>query len=424
LFQSEEEMNVVKHELRQSIQRHMWQRGWKKTDLAAAANLYPSDLSNFMNGSGTRTFPLDALDAITEAFQLDPGHFYPLYFGECFNKGKIIRHRCEEFLYRCAILGFRNFVDQIIAALLTESKSYLQTVYHVANRLFEEKRTEEALPLIDAVIENESNRFSERLATCYFFRFFIVRNQGMEQGYHALVQMLEYLVYMPRHIQLEAYLRIITFYFAREDWELVRKYAKRLEELAGEGNYYGEALLYQSIALRESGKFEEALLLTDKYAAISEYYADIAKGNRLFIYIQAGKTEYIDALIARMEANNSIHLALSIILVAYMRAGELTKAKLFLDRFSPCIESLKKASNPHMMKLLLDFTYNHATYLFTVGQISAAIDEALEAMRLADKLGNTERFKDSLRLFWQCLSDISPHQKAIFNQLLKRSDVS
>jgi phosphoglycolate phosphatase-like HAD superfamily hydrolase len=423
-LQSEEELHVIKHELRQAIQRQMWQRGWKKTDLAQAANLYPSDLSNFMNGNGTRTFPLDALDAITEAFGLPPGHFYPLYFGECYSKGKMVRHRCEEFLYRCALLQFHHFVEKIIAALLAESKSNLQTVYTVAKRLFDEKKTDEALPLIDTVIEYESNRFSQRLASCYFYRFFIVRNKGMEQGHHALAQMLEYLVYMPHDIQLEAYLRIITFYFAQEDWNLVLEYAKRLEEIAQEGIYYGEALLYQSIALCETGRFEEALILTDKYAAVSEYFAELADGNRLFIHIKAGKTQYIDELIAHLEANDMMYLGLSIILVAYLKAGQLSEAQHFLDRFRHAAEQLKKETNPHYAKLLLDFSYHHAAFLFATGQITQAVDEILEAMRLADKLGNMERFKDSLRLFWQYHEHTSPHQKAKFHHLLKRSEVS
>ncbi|WP_346773970.1 helix-turn-helix transcriptional regulator [Brevibacillus sp. SYP-B805] len=423
-MQCEEELHAIKHELRQAIQRQMWQRGWKKTDLAQAANLYPSDLSNFMNGSGTRTFPLDALDAITEAFGLPPGHFYPLYFGECYSKGKLVRHRCEEFLYRCALLQFTPFVERIIAALLAESKSHLQTVYTVAKRLFDERKTEEALPLIETVIEHEANRFSQRLSSCYFYRFFIVRNKGMEQGYHALVQMLEYLVYMPLDIQLEAYLRIITFYFAQEDWKLVLEYAKRLEEVAQEGTYYGEALLYQSIALSETGRFEEALQLTDRYAGVSDYFADLAVGNRLFIHIKAGKTQYIDDLIAHLEANDMMYLGLPIILVAYLKAGQLSEARHFLDRFRHAAEQLKNETNPHFAKLLLDFSYHHASLLFATGQIAHAVDEILEAIRLADKLGNMERFKDSLRLFWQYHEHTSPDQKAKFYSLLRRSDGS
>lgn len=418
----EEELHVMKHDLRQTIQRHMWRRGLKKADLAAAANLYPSDLSNFMNGNGTRTFPLGAVDAITDALELPAGEFYSLYFGECFNKGKIVRHRCEEFLYRCATLGLGEYVDQIISALLAESKSNLQVVFSVASRLFDEKKTEEALPLIDKVIENEGNRFSERLAVCYFYRFFIVRNKSMTDGYYALVQMLEYLVYMPYEIQLEAYLRIITFYFAREDWEFVWKYSKKLEAVSQNGKYYGEALLYQSMALREWGQFEEALKVTDQYSQLNDYYADIAKVNRLFILIQSGKTEYIDELINRLEAKSLIYLSLSKILDTYVKSEEYEKATQFLQRFQKEVEILEQAKNPHISKLLLEFRYTHAIYLFATSHINKGVDETLEAARLADQLGNMERFKDSLRLFWQYFEYISAVQKAKYEQLLRRSE--
>jgi hypothetical protein len=414
----------MKFELRQSIQRHMWKRGWKKTDLANAANLYPSDLSNFMNGNGTRSFPIAALDAITAALELPIAEFYPLYFGECCAKGKIVKHRCEEFLYRCAELRLHDFVEKLIAAMLAESKSHLQTIYSVAKRLFAEEKAEEALPLVNAVIENESNRFSERLAACYFYRFFVVRNRGMDYANHALVQMLEYLAYMPHEIQLEAYLRIITFYNAREDWEFVWEYAKKLEEIAKEGVFYGEALLYQSFALRETGKYEEALRVTDRYAQVNDYFAELAAGNRLLLFIQAGQTSYIDELISLWDAKGKVYLALSKILEAYVKTGELEKAGQFLLRFAQDVKKLEAAPNPLMAKLLLRFRQIHAVYHFQIGNIEKGIDETIEAIRLADELGNTERFKDSLWLYWQYHQYTSARQKAKYEQMLKRSESS
>lgn len=419
---SEEELHVMKFELRQSIQRHMWKRGWKKTDLANAANLYPSDLSNFMNGNGTRSFPIAALDAITEAFELPVGEMYPLYFGECYAKNKIVKHRCEEFLHRCAELQLQPYVDKLISAMLAESKSNLQTVFSVANRLFNESKAAEALPLVEAVIENESNRFSERLATCYFYRFFVVRNKGMDQAYHALVQMLEYLAYMPREIQLEAYLRIITFYNAREDWEFVWEYGKKLEETAKEGKYFGDALLYQSFAYRELGKFQEALALTDRYAKINDYYAELAKGNRLFILIQAGKTEYINDLISWLEEVAEPYKGLPIILETLIKSGELNEAEKFLFHFQQHVKILEEARNPYIAKLLLRFRYIHAIYYFETDNIQRGIDETLEALRLADQLGNAERFKDSLLLFWHHHQYTSDYQKEKYELILRRSE--
>ncbi|WP_152621692.1 hypothetical protein, partial [Bradyrhizobium japonicum] len=262
----------MKYELRQSIKRQLWRRGWKNGDLAAAANLYPSDFSNFMNVNGTRTFPIDAIDTITETFGLPIGEYYPLYFGECYNKDKIIKHRFEEFLYRCKVNHFHQLSEQILSAIVTEKNSHLDVVFVVANRLFEEKKLEEALPLIELIIEHDPNRSAQRLATCYFYRFFIVRDKSMEQGYQALVQMLEYITYMPHDVQLEAYMRIITFFYAREDWQFVWEYGKKLEHLAKEGKYYGEALLYQSFVAKAWGKIEEALEITSKYEQVNDYY--------------------------------------------------------------------------------------------------------------------------------------------------------
>lgn len=418
----DEEYQLVKHELRQEIQRHMWRKGWKKADLAAAAGLYPSDLSNFMNGNGTRTFPLEALDAITEALGLEAGHFYPLYFGECYNKGKLIRHRCEEFLYRCALLRKDAFVQRLMDALLSESKSNLQTIFAVAKRLFDEKHPNEALPLVDAVIENDHNRFSERLATCYFYRFFIVRNHGMEQGYHALVKMLEYLAYMPADVQMEAYLRIITFYHAREEWKFVLQYAKELEKIAIDERYLGESLLYQSAALQEMGNYTEAMRITDQYAEINQYYSGIAAGNRLFISVNSGKIDYIDELISHLEQRGIVYQGIPKILDALIRANKWDQVENLLSLHKDEIKKLEQIENPFIARLLLDFRISYAKYLFHVNLFGLGLEEILHAIYLADHLGNMERFRESLRLFWKYHEHTSPSQKAKLDHILGRND--
>jgi len=418
----DEEYQLVKHELRQEIQRHMWRKGWKKADLASAASIYPSDLSNFMNGNGTRTFPLEALDAITEALGLEPGYFYPLYFGECYNKGKLIRHRCEEFLYRCALLRKDEFVQRLIDALLSESKSHLQTIFAVAKRLFDEKHPSEALPLVDAVIENDHNRFSERLATCYFYRFYIVRNHGMEQGNHALVKMLEYLAYMPAEIQMEAYLRIITFYYAREEWNMVWIYARKLEAIASDEKYLGESLLYQCFALREWGRYEDALRLTDRYAKINPYYADLAVGNRYFILVRSGRLEFINDLIDRLKERSQVHIGLPVILEACIQEKKYDQAYHYLLEHQSEIEKLEHSPVPHTSKFLLRIYYLHGLICFQKGETRTGIEKIIHAATLAESLGNHDRLKDCMRLLWNYHEYISDVQVAKIRQIMSRGD--
>lgn len=413
MLHTQEEIHEMKFELRQSIQRHMWRRGWKKGDLAAAAHLYPSDLSNFMNMKGARSFPISALEAIAEALQVPAGEFYPLYLGECYNNGKIVKHRCEEFLYKCALSGFDQLRDNLISSMMAESKAHVDVIFSVGKRLFDEERFTEALPLIETVIKYDANRHGQRLATCYFYRFFIVRDFGMEFGYQALVQMLEYLTYMPREIQLEAYLRIITFFNAREDLAFVWEYSKKLEELAKEGNYYAEALLYQSGVARSQGKIEEAMELTERYALVNDYYADIAQFNRLFILIHAGQTHYIDELIERYEGRDNAYIVLYFILEAYLKSGRLDKIEPFLQRFEKDVKILEQPKNPYMKKLLLLFRYYHAAYQFAIGNMAKGFEETIEAVQLANQLGNTEKLKDCLLLYRQYHEHATPvHREA------------
>lgn len=415
LLFSMEQLLELKYELRQTIRRQLWRRSWKNSDLAAKANLYPSDLSNFMNIHGTRTFPIEALDSITEALGLPVGELYPLYFGECLSKGKIIKHRCEEFLYRCIVQNFHQISEQLLSALLTENKSNVDVIFTVVKKLFEE-RFEAALPLIDTIIEHDPHRSAQRLATCYFYRFFIVRDKGMEQGYQALVQMLEFLVFMPVEIQMEAYLRIITFFNAKEDWEFVREYGKKLEELAGTGKYYGEALLYQSFAAREMGKFEEALELTEKYAKVSDYYADLAEGNRLYIFIHSGKAEYIDQLISFKKKRSGAFVAIPTFVEGYVKAGQFEKIQPTLEDFSEDLKILKEAKNPFVANLLLRFRYFYAIYQFMTGNYEEGMKETFEAAKLASQLENRERLKDCLLLYHEYNDTISTDEKMYFQQ--------
>lgn len=151
-------VDTLRQELRQTIQRHLWQRGWKKTHLAEAAGLHLSELSTLMNPRGKRTFPIHIVDAITEALKLPTGTLYPYYLGECFNNTKLVKHRFEEFLFQCSMLHLTELVEQILDILMQDSANHLDVIFTVAKRLFDEKRLDEALPLINIVVTHDPNR--------------------------------------------------------------------------------------------------------------------------------------------------------------------------------------------------------------------------------------------------------------------------
>jgi hypothetical protein len=123
-----------------------------------------------------------------------------------------------------------------------------------------------------------------------------------------------------------------------------------------------------------------------------------------------------------LEEIGEVYTGLPKILEAFVKAQDYTKVADFLQRFKNDIKKLEEASNPHISKFLLRFRYFHALYHFKIGTVEKGLDETIEAARLADKLGNTERFKDSLWLYWQYHQYTSASQKAKFEQILRRSE--
>jgi len=353
-----------------------------------------------MNLSGKRTFPIHVIDSITEALDLPPGALYQFYLGECFSNDKWVKHRIEEFLYHCLKLRLTELTNQLLSILLLEPTNHLDAIFHVVQRLFADQLFDDALPLVQAIIAHDPNRHGQRLAICYFYRFFIIRSKGMDKGYEALVQMLEYIIFMPRDIQLEAYLRIITFFHAREDWEFVTEYAKKLEDLAGEGKYYGEALLYQAIAAKESGEYELALQITEIYGQINDYYATVAEGNKMMIKIAQGQFDLIESALDFLENKwNDRYTSMPHILEACVKSQQWDKVDSFLQRFQRDIQILYSERNPFVQKLLLHFCYYFAIYLNATGKEKSAVESIAKAILLAQKLGIPHRLRECLWLY-------------------------
>ncbi|MCP3740273.1 helix-turn-helix domain-containing protein [Rossellomorea sp. BNER] len=413
-------MNAV---LYQEIQKYMQMKNWNKTKLSTKSGIHISEISRILNHK--QPLSLQNLDAITTAFGLAEGMFYPYYVKECLNEGnRVDKRRSIQFLYKCAAEGFEKHSNELLNLMLEEQsktirKKNLFYIFSVAEKLFKAGKDENALPLYEVLIESESDRFSEKVAVSYFRRFYIVRRTG--KGQYALSFVLDQLAYMPNEIRLEAYMWIIADYYRREEWRQVLNYSDKLKKLAPEGDYYGRALMYKGLVLSRIGdSLEEVLNIIDEYSKVSEFYAEIAAGNRYAALLDFGKLEYVDEYLSWLENRDDIYVGLPRIFETFVRLDRLEDAKTLMERFKQVIDDMAESKEPWLKeKMNLDFRYAHALFQCKSSQFEKGLDELVEVADLSNRIGNMERFKKCLLAFWKYRFYATPQHDKKYSQLLQ-----
>lgn len=411
----------------QEIQRYMQLKKWNKTQLSKKSGIHISEISRILNNR--QPLSLQNLDAMTHAFGLSEGKLYTYYVEECLNESnRIDKRRSIQFLKKCTAAGRKQHYNDLINLMLEENsktfrKKNLLYIFSVAEELFQAGKGEQALPLYEVIIENDSDRFSENVAISYFRRFYIVRRT--DKGQHALAQVLDQLAYMPIDLRKEAYMWIMADYYRREDWGQVLIYAEKLKQLAAEGEYYGRALMYKSFALTRLGaSLEEILDLIKEYAQINEFFSDIAVGNRYVALLDFGQLEYLDEYLSWLENRDDIYAGLPRILESYVRLNRLEDAKRLIERLKHVIDDMAISNEPWLKeKMYLDFRYAHALFQCKCNHFEKGLIELLEVAALSNRIGNIERFKKCLLAFWQYRSYAAPHHEEKYTQLLSTGNI-
>ncbi|WP_436373363.1 helix-turn-helix domain-containing protein [Cytobacillus sp. BC1816] len=417
-------MNVA---LFQEIQKYMQLKNWNKTQLSKESGIHISEISRILNNR--QPLSLQNLDAITHALGLSEGLLYSYYIEECLNEGnRIDKRRSIQFLYKCAAEGRKKHFSNLIDLMLEENsktfrKKNLLYIFSVAEELFQAGKGEQALPLYEVIIENDSDRFSENVAISYFRRFYIVRLT--DKGQHALTHVLDQLAYMPIDIRKEAYMWIMADYYRREDWGQVLIYAEKLKKMEDGGEYYGRALMYKSFALTRLGaSLEEVLDLIKEYAHINEFFSDIAVGNRFVALLDFGQLQYVDEYLSWLEHRDDIYAGLPRILESYIQLNRLGDSKRLIERFNHVIKDMAISKEPWLKeKMYWDFRYAHALLQCKCNQFEKGLMDLLEVAATSNKIGNIERFKKCLLAFWQYRIYADALHEEKYTQLLMTNQV-
>jgi transcriptional regulator with XRE-family HTH domain len=401
----------------------MQEKKWNMTKLSEKSGLFKSEVSRLLNQKQSLSF--NNLESITRAFELAEDTFYSWYVNECFLENRYLdKRRSQQFLYKCASKEYERPLQQILDAILDErSKTILSknldNVFSVAESLFTDGKEKQSLRLYEIIIESMPNHFSQQVAISYFRKFYLVR--GTEEEEHAITLVLKHLPYMPYEFQVLSYFWISSAYYFRQQWKKVLDYAKILEQTAKEGFYYAEAILFQAFALKQlGGTLNEIVELFDRSAQVSDYHADIAKGNFFETHIEFGNLEYLDQFLSWAEERDDFFVALPRILEGFVKLGRIEDAHQLLNRFQHIFEEIPTREDPYRLKMYLHFRYAIALYRCARNEIEEGLNELLDVANKAYEIGILERFKKCLQIYWEYKDHTSLEHEKKYMQLLNK----
>ncbi|WP_342542973.1 helix-turn-helix transcriptional regulator [Paenisporosarcina sp. FSL H8-0542] len=397
-----------------------------RTDLAKQSGIHLSEISRILNHK--QSLSVCNLDVITLSLGLTEGALYSYFAEECFNVSRYLdKRKSEQFLYKCAVMGFKEQLHSILDAVLEERSKTIRNknfvhIFAVAEQLFEEGKEEKALSLYEFIIENMPDHFSQEVAISYVRRFYIVRLT--EEGQYALGHVLEHIAYMPEEFQELSYMLITATFFIREEWKKTLYYARKLEKIAKEGEHYGRALVYQSLALQRLGNsLEEVLALIDRYEQVNDYYAGAAVGNRFCVFLDFGQFEYVDEYLNWLESRDDMFAGLPRVLEAYVHLHRLEDVERLIYRFQDVIQDWAASIHPYQQQLYLRFRYAYALYHFASKRFSEGLYEVLDVAYAANQIGNRERFKQCILIYWEYREYVTVEHEAMYVKLFQTENM-
>ncbi|WII37332.1 XRE family transcriptional regulator [Paenibacillus thiaminolyticus] len=412
--------------LRQYLQEELVKRGGKQKDLAEAAEIESSTISNIFNRKQSLMLP--QLHAINQAFGLPNDAFYELFIGECCgDNGRLKPEKTSDFILNCITVEKYELIKQLVQILHEETNrsKMIDTTFRIAEHIFQSDQRNYSLPFYDIITQNGYSR-SERLAISYYRRFLILRDLDTSgAGNEALCQLLEYLPLLPDEVRLDAYYRILTFYNVVENWPKLLLYAQDLRSIAlveGQNEYVAESWLYESFALKGMKNFESALRATLAYSGYGEHYAWLSKCNELYISIEMKQMEPIDELMGMLK-NDQVLLVLPVALDCYIKNNALTEARQYLDKYKSYVDDLLSRKDPFHLKHKLRLTQALAQYYFRIGQYDIGFEYNAASLELALNLKNIQRIGMAVVSFQEHdMHALAEHKKRFIYILLNEVD--
>ncbi len=444
---------TVQRSLRSEIETHQKQNGYTLSKLSELSGINHGHLSDILRGN--RPMTIGQLDALTKVFGKPFGWLYELYTEECFAKERVSRPRVIPYLIRCAEIGLKDCIQQIVSKLLDDPKN-VGILFSVAEQLFEGGKRKESVPFYEFVIENEKDSHSDRFLISQYRLFRAAQGTDAEENWKAVIRFEPYRKRLPENFQLDGLLQLANVCFVLQRWSEMEKYADELRTLAMKVyqdelrkrksnknceplkterhlvTYYGQGFLLKGAALQMQDLHEEAKKYVHGYADLGwfellddvgqrevEKFKTWAKANFYTYDLLMGEVTILPEYL-KFLAKHPAEIPAG--LLTLMEAA--SKYDIFiepiLEQYSVEIERFYKYEDPVNIGRHYNFRYNKVVYELKKGRITNALEEILCCLDLADKLKNQEAFKRCTALFWEHRHHASEQHERIYQEIIGR----
>ncbi|MGW9527420.1 DNA-binding protein [Paenibacillus terrae] len=441
-------------EIRTEIRKSMQKKGYNLSNFAKASTISSSHLSSLLSERPSRPLSVHHLDRINFALGHPVGCFYELYVDECFLSGKPHRSRVKPFLLRCAELGKKNCIQQVLSRMM-EDLNYISLVFEVAEELHAEGNIHKALVFYECVAEHERYQHSERLAISQYRLFRAALGKDLEKNRDAVTRFAPFRNRLPVNYQLDGLLQLGNVYFTLNDWKQLGECADELIVLAKivyqeqqqrttskrkkvplktERNlvvYYGQSYLMKATAYEKQGFYEESKRYIEGYADLSWFegldeegeedvknYKMFAVANSYTLDMLMGHAHKLkDYTQYLFDHPQEILTGLAVITEAANKYGFTIE-----DTLSKLTNKMVKAEerDDNIYKgWYLKFHYQLAIYLLRKGRIENGADSILKLLESSILFNNITLFIQGISLFESYKDQVGEFQRNNYRKLLE-----
>ncbi|MED2081368.1 helix-turn-helix transcriptional regulator [Brevibacillus formosus] len=416
--------------LRSEIERHRRECGYTLSKLGELTGINHGSLSEILNGNPPRAMTIGQLDALAAVFGREPGWLYELYTEECISEGRISRPRLIPYLVRCAEVGRKDCIDDVVPKLLDNPKN-ISTLFLVAEQLYESGKQKESVPFYQAVVDSEKDGHSDQFVMSQYRLFRAALGTNSEENGEAVIRFSPYRNRLPENYQLDALFQLARVCFALQKWKKSEQYADELRFLAEtiyiheldrlKRNkkselpeverplvyYYGMGYLFKGAALEMQGLYVQAKPYVQGYADLGwfelldeaghqevERFRIWAKDNLYTLEVLSGNANIIEEYADYLESLPTIEILAG--LISIMKSANIYRfcVDKVVERFSSHIASFGQFTDAIGLDRHLQFQYQTAIYEFGKGRIEKGIEETLCCLTLADLMS---RYEDTLK---------------------------
>ncbi|MFB0832557.1 DNA-binding protein [Brevibacillus laterosporus] len=427
--------------------------------LSELSNINVGHLCGFLKGNENRELTIDQLNAIGQVFGKPIGWLYDLYVEECFRGGKIAKRRVKPYLVQCAELGRYDCIQMVIPKLL-EDPNNINFLFDIAEQLFDKGKQKESAYFYKLVVDNQDNILSKRIVMSQYRLFQSAEKTNNKALWQAIVNFEPFRKKLSSEYQLEALLRLTSYYRLLQSWEEVSKSAEELLELAQsiyneisreqKGTrkrgkqfklknslvvYFGHAYLLKAVSMEKQGYYEKAEELVSRYADLSwfelldekgraevEYFKLMAMENMYRLDLLKGNTHVLADYITFLE-NHPIKILSG--LLAIMEAANKHRLTVddILDKFSEEIAYSHNYHDSTNVDQHLQFRYQLAIYQFKNECFQNGIAETLRCLTLSTVMNSSKNFIRCVTLFetYRCHSLVEQEKeyKIILEEVMR-----